>query len=162
MLQYRTYSQSNCLAFDFLLHPNALKSLEIFRAVFQLTPGWRNGYDGRLVKTEIPSPFQSSSGLAPSGHLAVLVTARTRGSQLLDISIPEKFLMPYAPNKKDTLCMVIKNAEEEGGESVGSVLWAIQVSSKKKMVFVKRLDGTPAKELSLSFSRVIVVERGNP
>lgn len=146
------------LAFEFLLHPDVLKSLESFRAVFQISPGWRDTYTGRLARTEVPNPFQGPSGPAPHGHLAVRLTSRTKGANLLADNIPERSLQPYAPVKKNTLCMVIKNKEGEGGERMGTVLWTIKVSSKEQKAVVRRLDGTPASEGDLPFARIILVE----
>ena len=146
------------LAFDFLLHANVSKFLEHFRTVFKISPGWRNTYTDHLAKTEVPSPFQGPSGPVPHGQLAVCLTSRTAGAQLLVENIPESSLQPYAPVKKNTLCMVIKGKEGDEGVSVGTILSTIKVSSKEQKVVVKRLDGTPASEESLPLTRVILVE----
>ena len=146
------------LAFDFLLHANVSKSLEHFRVVFKISPGWRDTYTGRLAKTEVPSPFQGPSGPVPHGQLAVCLTSRTAGAQLLVENIPESSLQPYAPVKKNTLCMVIKGKEGDEGESIGTILSVIKVSSKEQKVVVKCLDGTPASEESLPLTWVILVE----
>ena len=136
-----------------------LRSLESFQAVFQISPGWRDTYTGRLAKMEVPSPFQGPSGPAPHGHLAVRFTARTLGTRLLVENIPEKSLRPYAPTKKNTLCMVIKGGEGGGGERIGTILLATKVSFKERKIVVSRLDSAPAGEESLPFTRVILVER---
>ena len=54
--------------------------------------------------------------------------------------------------------MVIKGKEGDEGESIGTILSAIKVSSKEQKVVVKRLDGTPASEESLPLTQVILVE----
>ena len=148
----------NVLAFDFLLHANVSKSLEHFRAVFKISPGWRDTYTDRLAKTEVPSPFQGPSGPVPHGQLAIRLTSQMAGAQLLVENIPESSLQPYAPVKKNTLCMVIKGKEGDEGESMGTILSTIKVSSKEQKVVVRRLDGTPASEESLPLTRVILVE----
>ena len=135
-----------------------MKTLERFRAVFKISPGWRDTYTDRLAKTEVPSPFQGPSGSVPRGQLAVRLTSRMVGAQLLVENIPQSSLRPYPPIKKNTLCMVIKGKEGDGGESIGAVLSAIKVSSKEQKVVVRRLDGTPASEESLPLSRIILVE----
>jgi hypothetical protein len=55
--------------------------------------------------------------------------------------------------------MVIKGKEGGGGERMGTILLATKVSSKKRKVVVSRLDSALASEESLSFTRVILVER---
>ena len=67
-------------------------------------------------------------------------------------------MQPYAPVKKNTFCMVIKGKEGDEGESVGTILSVIKVSSKEQKVVVKCLDGTPASEESLPLTWVILVE----
>ena len=136
-----------------------LRSLEGLRAVFQISPGWRDSYTGWLAKTEVPSSFQGPSGPALHSHLAVRITARMLGARPLAENIPETSLQPYAPTKKDTLCMVIKGKEGGGGERMGTILLAIKASPKEKKVVVRHLDGAPAGEESLPFTQVILVER---
>jgi hypothetical protein len=136
-----------------------LRSLESFRVVFQISSSWRDTYTDQLAKTEVCSPFQGPSGPAPHSHLAVRFTARTLGARPLAENILEKSLRPYAPTKKNTLCMVIKGKEGGGGERMGTILLATKVSSKKRKVVVSRLDSALASEESLSFTRVILVER---
>ena len=80
------------------------------------------------------------------------------GAQLLVENIPESSLQPYAPVKKNTLCMVIKGKEGDEGESMETILSAIKVSSKEQKVVVRHLDGTPASEESLPFTQLILVE----
>jgi hypothetical protein len=137
-----------------------LRSLERFRAVFQITPGWEDTYTDRLAKTELPSPFkiESKEGTleVPTGHLAARLTSRTKGAGLLRVGIPETSLQIYRPIKKGTLCMVIESVE--GGELVGSVLSVTKASSKEKKVAVRCLDGSEAREGFLALNRVIVVE----
>ena len=60
--------------------------------------------------------------------------------------------------KKNTLCMVIKGKEGDEGESMGTILSAIKVSSKEQKVVVKCLYGTPASKESLPLTRVFLVE----
>lgn len=141
-----------------MLHPNVLKSLEKFRAVFQIAPGWQDTYTGWLAKTEVPNPFKSEHGPVSPGQLAVRFTSRTAGARLIRESIPESLLEVYHPTKKNSYCMVIKGLEGGGGESIGSVLNVTNASTKEQKVTVQCLDGTPANEATLPFSRVIVVE----
>ncbi|KIJ09726.1 hypothetical protein PAXINDRAFT_17203 [Paxillus involutus ATCC 200175] len=144
-------------AFDFLRHPSVAISLQRYRAVFKIKPGWKDTYANRHAKTEVPDPFQSPSGRAPSGHIAVCFTARTKGATLLHETIPERCLEPVAPPQKNTFCMVISS--KEGGEGIGTILAVKKTSTKEKQVTVVRLDGTPAAEQSLPWDRVIMVER---
>lgn len=139
-----------------MLHPHVIKSLETVRAVFQISPGWKDTYTRRLAKTETPTPFETASGPVPPGHLAARLTSRTKGAKLLQEIIPETSLEIYRPVKKNTLCMVVKGVE--GGEPIGSILSVLKVSANEQRVHVRRLDCTPASEASLSFDRVIVVE----
>ena len=81
------------------------------------------------------------------------------GARPLAENIPKTSLQPYAPTKKDTLCMVIKGKEGGGGERMGTILLAIKASPKEKKVVVRHLDGAPAGEESLPFTQVILVER---
>jgi hypothetical protein len=92
------------------------------------------------------------------GQLAIRLTSRMVGAQLLVENIPESSLQPYAPIKKNTLCMVINGMEGNGGERMGTILSVIKVSSKEQKVVVRWLDGTPASEESLPLARVILVE----
>ena len=146
------------LAFDFLLHAKVSKSLEHFRMVFKISPGWRDTYTDRLAKTEVPSPFQGPSGPVSYGQLAIRLTSRMVGAQLLVENILESSLQPYASMKENTLCMVIKGKEGDEGESMGTILSVIKVSSKEQKVVVRRLDGTLASKESLPLTRVILVE----
>ena len=107
---------------------------------------------------EVPSPFHGPSGPVPHSQLAVHLTSRMVGAQLLVKNIPESSLQPYAPVKKNTLCMVIKGKEGDEGESMETILSAIKVSSKEQKVVVRHLDGTPASEESLPFTQLILVE----
>ena len=132
----------------------------MYRAVFKISVGWRTGYEGCHCVTNVPDPLQSASGgSVPSSHLAVSLTAKTKGARTLQENIDEKFLTPFAPSKKGTLCMVIKEAEDgRDGESVGTIL-SVAVSSKKnRRVSVARVDGSAAKEAELAWDRVIEVE----
>ncbi|KIK75440.1 hypothetical protein PAXRUDRAFT_19001 [Paxillus rubicundulus Ve08.2h10] len=99
--------------FDFLWHPSIAISLQQYRAVFKIKPGWKDTYANHHTKTEVPDPFQLPSGPAPSGHIAVCFTARTKGAMLLHVTIPDRCLGPVAPQKKNTFCMVISS--KEGG-----------------------------------------------
>ncbi|KAG8220754.1 hypothetical protein J3R82DRAFT_2176 [Butyriboletus roseoflavus] len=123
-------------SFNFLLHPDVMKSLEHFQAVFQISPGWHDKCTGHLAKTETSSPFQGPSGPVTYGHLAVCLMARAKGAQLLVQNILERLLQPYAPVKKNMLCMVIKD-KKGGGERIRSVLSVMKISFKKKKVIVR-------------------------
>jgi hypothetical protein len=140
------------VAFDFLRHPSVAISLQWYRAVFKIKPGWKDTYANCHAKTEVPDPFQS-----PSGHIAVCFTARTKGATLLHKTIPKRCLEPVAPPQKNTFCMVISS--KEGGEGIGTILTVKKTSTKEKQVMVVRLDGTPAAEQSLPWDCIIMVER---
>lgn len=130
----------------------------MYHAVFKIGSGWRTGYDGRLCRTAVPDPLQSASGeTVPSSHLAVSLTARTKGAKILQENIHEKFLTPFSPSKKGTLCMVIEAEEGGDGESVGTVLRVTVSSKSKRCVSVARLDGSAAREAELSWDRIIEV-----
>jgi hypothetical protein len=126
--------------FDFILRPEVKENLKMYRTVFKIGVGWRTGYEGHHCVTNVPDPLQSvSGGSVPSSHLAVSLTAKTKGARTLQENIHEKFLTPFSPSKKGTLCMVIKEAEdrrdgerdgERNEESVGTIL-SVAVSSKK-------------------------------
>jgi len=104
----------------------------MYHTVFKIGVGWRTGYEGRHCITNVPDPLQSASGgNVPSCHLAVSLTAKTKGARTLQENIHEKFLIPFAPSKEGTLCMVIQEAEDgKDGQSVGMIL-SVAASSKK-------------------------------
>ena len=132
----------------------------MYRTVFKISVGWRTGYEGRHCVTNIPDPLQSASGRnVPSSHLPVSLTAKTKGARTLQENINEKFLTPFAPSKKGTLCMVIKEAEDRrDGESVGTILSVAVSSEKNQCVLVAQVDGSAAKEAELAWDQVIEVE----
>ena len=139
--------------FNFILHPEVKENLKMYHTVFKIGVGWRTGYEGRHCVTNVPDPLQSASGgNVPPSHLAVSLTAKTKGARTLQENTHEKFLTPFAPSKKGTLCMVIKEAEDgRDGESVGAIL-SVAVSSKKnRSVSVARVDGSTAKEAELAW-----------
>ncbi|KAH0828587.1 hypothetical protein J3R83DRAFT_2889 [Lanmaoa asiatica] len=117
---------------DFILHPVVKGSVKVYHAVFKIGSGWCTGYDGHLCWTAVPDPLQLASGeTVPSSHLAVSLIARTKGAKILQNNIHEKFLTPFSPFKKGTLCMVIEAKKGGDGESVSMVL-SVTVSSKSK------------------------------
>lgn len=105
------------LAFDFLLDPKVIKSLETFCAVFQISPGWYNTYTGCLTKTEVPSLFQGLSVPVPHGHLAVHLTSRMKGAQVFTDNVPEGSLQPYSLVKKN---MLLHGYQEQGWRGRGT------------------------------------------
>ncbi|KAF8834258.1 hypothetical protein BDN67DRAFT_985458 [Paxillus ammoniavirescens] len=121
-------------AFEILRHPSVTISLQQYHAVFKIKPGWKDTYANHHTKAKVPDPFQSPSGPAPSGHIAVCFTARTKGATLLHETIPERCLEPVAPPQKNTFCMVISS--KEGGEGIGMILTVKKTSTKEKQVTV--------------------------
>jgi len=146
------------LEFGFMLNPIVKENLKLYHAVFKITAGWRGSYAGRRVITDAPDPLQSASGgQVPPSHLAVTLTAHTKGAAVLQENIPEKYLDPYTPHEKNTLCMVIKHGDGAESESVGMVLRVTASSIKNECVMVRCLDGSLAKEKQLPWDRVIRV-----
>ena len=146
--------------FDFILRPEVKENLKMYHAVFKIGVGWHTGYEGCHCVTNVSDPLQSALGRnVPPSHLAVSLTAKTKGTRTLQENIHEKFLTPFAPSKKGTLCMVIKEAEDRrDGESVGAIL-SVAISLKKnRCVSVAQVDGSTAKEVELAWDRVIEVE----
>ncbi|KAG6381505.1 hypothetical protein JVT61DRAFT_88 [Boletus reticuloceps] len=143
---------------DFMLRPEVKAVLQTHHAIFKIEDTWRAGYLKRLCQTDIPDPFQAASGgPVPSSHLAVNLTARTAGGSTLHENIDEKYLIPYAPSKGGTYCMVTKTNEGGQGEAVGTILSVTTSSRKKQCVSVVRTDGSPATEGKLDWDRVIEV-----